>query len=257
MPGYSADRIDCNSRTIRADAVDVRPAKRDPGRAAARYLTVFSRAFHLRAERRSFARCRNPRGTGVLVCRGKTKPGRVRAVRTAKWKSLAVTIRVTNSSFLPSGDSRQVGLAFRFAGRLQFARVIAFAIGFIAFPRIAGLSDLASTFGSALSNGYAFWQPETYVSYCAAFEPRSLFVPWDSAHRHGNFVAYAIAMVVSTASSASSIWREIHPDVISRALRFLSVSRRGLRRVGCIPGDTQEALQRGHDARSLFGLGIS
>jgi 4-amino-4-deoxy-L-arabinose transferase-like glycosyltransferase len=104
---------------------------------------------------------------------------------------LSVTIRVTNGVVLVG--MLAAGLLVRPRG-LQFARVIAFAIGFIAFPGLQACLNL-HYLGSALSNGYGFWQPETYISFLTTFEPRYLFVPWDSAHQHGNFVAYAIAML--------------------------------------------------------------
>ena len=104
---------------------------------------------------------------------------------------LAVTIRVTNSAFLIGMLAVALLVQPR---RAQFARVTAFAIGFVAFPGLqVGLN--LHYLGSPLSNGYAFWQPDVYSSFFTAFDPRYLFVPWDPSHRHGNFVAYAIAML--------------------------------------------------------------
>ncbi len=104
---------------------------------------------------------------------------------------LALTIRVTNGAIL-AGMLAAVLLVR--PSRLQFARVMAFAIGFTAFPGLQALINL-HYLGSPLSTGYAFWWREAYSSVFTTFELRFLFVPWDLTYRHGNLVSYAIAML--------------------------------------------------------------
>lgn len=104
---------------------------------------------------------------------------------------LAVTIRVTNGAILAGMLAAVLLVRPR---RLQFARVMAFAIGFIAFPGLQAWINL-HYLGSPLSTGYAFWWREAYSSVLTTFELRFLFVPWDLTYRHGNLVSYAIAML--------------------------------------------------------------
>ncbi|MGA7621225.1 ArnT family glycosyltransferase [Candidatus Binatus sp.] len=104
---------------------------------------------------------------------------------------LTVTIRVTNGAILAGMLAAVLLVRPR---RLQFARVMAFAIGFTAFPGLQALVNL-HYLGSPLSSGYAFWWREAYSSVFTTFELRFLFVPWDLTYRHGNLVSYSIAML--------------------------------------------------------------
>ena len=104
---------------------------------------------------------------------------------------LALTIRVTNGAILAGMLAAVLLVRPR---RLQLARVMAFAIGFVAFPGLQAWINL-HYLGSPLSTGYAFWWREAYGSVFTTFELRFLFVPWDLTYRHGNLVSYAIAML--------------------------------------------------------------
>ncbi len=104
---------------------------------------------------------------------------------------LAITIRVTNGAILAGMLAAVLLVRPR---RLQFARVVAFAVGFIAFPGLQAWINL-HYFGSPFSSGYVFWWPGAYESVFTTFELRFLFAPWDSNDPHGNLVAYAIAML--------------------------------------------------------------
>ncbi len=107
---------------------------------------------------------------------------------------LAVTIRVTNGAILAGMLASALLVRPR---RLQFSRVMAFAIGFIAFPGLQAWLNL-HYLGSILSNGYVFWLQQYYSSIFTPFKLSYLFVPWHSiqtTYRHGNLVAYAIAML--------------------------------------------------------------
>jgi 4-amino-4-deoxy-L-arabinose transferase-like glycosyltransferase len=104
---------------------------------------------------------------------------------------MAVIIRFTNGAILVGMLAAAILVRPR---RLQFPRVMAFAIAFLAFP---GLQALANWhyLGSPLSSGYAFWLPDAFRSVSAPFELRAFFVPTDPANRHGNFVSYALALL--------------------------------------------------------------
>jgi len=104
---------------------------------------------------------------------------------------LAVTIRVTNGAILVGMLAAALLVRPR---RLQFARVMAFAIGFSALPGLQAWVNLRYL-GSPLSTGYAFWWREAYSSVSTTFELRFLFTPWDLTYRHGHLVSYAIAML--------------------------------------------------------------
>ena len=104
---------------------------------------------------------------------------------------LAVIVRVTNGAVLVGMLAAALLVRPR---KLQFTRVTAFAIGFIAFPGLQALANL-HYFGSPLLNGYEFWLPEYYSSGFKAFRLSYLVMPWDPSYQHGNFVAYAIAML--------------------------------------------------------------
>jgi 4-amino-4-deoxy-L-arabinose transferase-like glycosyltransferase len=104
---------------------------------------------------------------------------------------LAVTIRVTNAAILAGMLAAALLVQPR---RLRFAQLMAFAIGFIAFPGLQAWINL-HYLGSPLSTGYAFWLPEYHSSVFGAFELRFLFVPSGTAYQQGNLVTYAIAML--------------------------------------------------------------
>ena len=105
---------------------------------------------------------------------------------------LAVTIRATNGAILAGMLAAVLLVRPR---RLQFARVTAFAIGVLAFPGLQARLNLRYL-GSIFSNGYVFWLPEFYSSSVfKTFRLSYLFVPADPLYRHGNFVAYALAML--------------------------------------------------------------
>ena len=101
---------------------------------------------------------------------------------------LTVTIRITNGAILAGMLAAAILVRPR---RLRLTQVMAFAIGFIAFPGLQAGVNL-HYFGSPLSNGYVFWWPGAYESVFTTFEPRFLFAPWDSIDPHGNLLAYAI-----------------------------------------------------------------
>ena len=104
---------------------------------------------------------------------------------------LTITIRVTNGAILAGMLAAALLVRPR---RLQLARLMAFAIGFAAFPGLQAWVNL-HYLGSPLSNGYAFWMPEYFNSVFTPFELGYLFVPWDPVCRHGNIVSYALAML--------------------------------------------------------------
>ncbi len=104
---------------------------------------------------------------------------------------LAVTIRVTNGAILVGMLAAALLVRPR---RLRLAQVMAFAIGFIAFPGLQAWVNL-HYLGSPLSTGYAFWWREAYSSVSTTFELRFLFAPWDTTYRHGNLVSYTLAML--------------------------------------------------------------
>jgi 4-amino-4-deoxy-L-arabinose transferase-like glycosyltransferase len=104
---------------------------------------------------------------------------------------LAVIIRVTDGAILAGMLAAALLVRPR---RLQFAQVMAFAIGFAPFPGLQAWVNL-HYLGSILSSGYAFWHPEDYSSFFKSFELRFLFVPADTIYRHGNLVSYALAML--------------------------------------------------------------
>jgi len=104
---------------------------------------------------------------------------------------LAVTIRVTNGAILVG--MLAAALLVR-ARRLRLAQVMAFAIGFTAFPGLQAWVNL-HYLGSPLASGYVFWWREAYSSVSTTFELRFLFSPWDVTYRHGNLVSYTLAML--------------------------------------------------------------
>ena len=107
---------------------------------------------------------------------------------------LAVIIRFTNGAIVAGMLAAVLLVRPR---RLQFARVTAFAIGFIAFPGFQAWVNLHN-FGSILSSGYAFWMPKYYSSIFESFKLSYIFVPSHTVLRpypYGNLVAYAIKML--------------------------------------------------------------
>ncbi len=104
---------------------------------------------------------------------------------------LAVIMRVTNGAILVGMLAAALLVRPR---RLHFARVTAFAIGLIAFPGLQAWVNL-HYLGSPLSSGYAFWLPMFNGSDIKPFKLSYLVVPSHPTDRHGNFVAYAIAML--------------------------------------------------------------
>ncbi len=104
---------------------------------------------------------------------------------------LAVIIRFTNGAILVGMLAAALLVRPR---RLQFGRVMAFAIAFIAFPGLQAWVNL-HYLGSPLSSGYAFWLPDAFRSVSGPFDLRFSVVPTDPANRHGNFVSYALALL--------------------------------------------------------------
>ncbi len=104
---------------------------------------------------------------------------------------LAVIVRLTNGAILIGMLAAALLVQPR---RLRLRQVMAFAIGFAPFPALQAWVSL-HYFGSPFSNGYAFWLPDYYSSNFKPFELSYLVVPPDPSYRHGNFVAYAIAML--------------------------------------------------------------
>lgn len=86
---------------------------------------------------------------------------------------LAVTIRVTNGAILVGMLAAALLVRPR---RLRLAQVMAFAIGFTAFPGLQAWVNL-HYLGSPLSTGYAFWWREAYSPVSTTFELRFLFIP--------------------------------------------------------------------------------
>lgn len=104
---------------------------------------------------------------------------------------LAVTIRATDGALVAGMLAASVVLP----RKLRFAAAAAFAIGFIVFPTLQVLLNL-KYLGAIFSNGYAFWLPAFYESKVfRTFSLSYLVAPADPIYRHGNFVAYALAML--------------------------------------------------------------
>jgi 4-amino-4-deoxy-L-arabinose transferase-like glycosyltransferase len=123
---------------------------------------------------------------------------------------LSVTIRASNGAILV-GMLAAVLLVRPL--RLQFALVMAFAIGFIGFPGLQAWLNL-HYLGSIFSNGYAFWLPDFYNSAAfKTFKLSYLVVPADPIYQHGNFVAYALALL-----GIDGIFGQLHLGTESRTL---------------------------------------
>jgi 4-amino-4-deoxy-L-arabinose transferase-like glycosyltransferase len=123
---------------------------------------------------------------------------------------LSVTIRVSNGAIVVGMIA--AALLVR-PLRLRSAPVIAFAIGLIGFPCLQAWLNL-HYLGSIFSNGYSFWLPEFYNSAVfKTFKLSYLAVPADPIYQHGNFVAYALALL-----GIDGIFGQLHLGTESRTL---------------------------------------
>jgi 4-amino-4-deoxy-L-arabinose transferase-like glycosyltransferase len=123
---------------------------------------------------------------------------------------LSVTIRVSNGAILVG----MLAAALLVRPRIwQFGPVMAFAIAFIGFPGLQAWLNL-HYLGSIFSNGYAFWLPEFYDSASfKTFKLSYLVGPADPIYQHGNFVAYALALL-----GIDGIFGQLHLGTESRTL---------------------------------------
>ena len=123
---------------------------------------------------------------------------------------LGVTIRVSNGAILIGMLAAALIVRPR---RFQLAQALTFAVGFIALPSLQAWLNL-HYLGSIFSNGYAFWLPAFYSSAAfKTFKLSYLFAPADPIYRHGNFVAYALAML-----GIDGIFGQLHLGTESRTL---------------------------------------
>ena len=123
---------------------------------------------------------------------------------------LAVTIRVSNGAILVGMLAAALIVRPR---RFQLAQALTFAVGFIALPCLQAWLNL-HYLGSIFSNGYAFWLPAFYSSAVfKTFKLSYLVAPADPIYRHGNFVAYALAML-----GIDGIFGQLHLGTESRTL---------------------------------------
>jgi 4-amino-4-deoxy-L-arabinose transferase-like glycosyltransferase len=105
---------------------------------------------------------------------------------------LSVTMRVSNAAILVG---MLAAILLVKLSRLRSASAIVFAIGLLALPALQASLNL-HYLGSIFSNGYAFWLPSFYDSAVfKTFKLSYLVAPADPIYRHGNFVAYALAML--------------------------------------------------------------
>ena len=142
---------------------------------------------------------------------------------------LAVITRVTNGAILIGMLAAVLLVEPR---RLRLGQVMAFAIAFAPFPGLQAWVNL-HYLGSVFSNGYAFWLPDYYSSDFKPFELSYLVVPPDPGYRHGNFVAYAIAMLgldgIFGQLSVSTELRTLHHwRIVGTQLRALVHARYAL-----------------------------
>jgi hypothetical protein len=87
------------------------------------------------------------------------------------------------------------------------------AVGFIAFPALQAWLNL-HYLGSIFSNGYAFWLPAFYSSAVfKTFKLSYLVARADPIYRHGNLVAYSLAML-----GIDGIFGQLHLGTESRTL---------------------------------------
>jgi 4-amino-4-deoxy-L-arabinose transferase-like glycosyltransferase len=103
----------------------------------------------------------------------------------------AITIRVTNGAIL-IGMFAAVALVH--PRKLDFKRIVAFALGILPFPMAQAWAN-AHSLGSPFANGYAFWRPDLYGSGFEAFAFRYLFAPELPGIAHGSLISYALAML--------------------------------------------------------------
>ncbi|HEY2662869.1 MAG TPA: glycosyltransferase family 39 protein [Candidatus Binataceae bacterium] len=123
---------------------------------------------------------------------------------------LGVTIRVSNGAILIGMLAAALIVRPR---RFQLAQVLTFALGFIALPSLQAWLNL-HYLGSIFSNGYAFWLPAFYNSAVfKTFKLSYLVAPADPIYRHGNFVAYSLAML-----GIDGIFHQLHLGTESRTL---------------------------------------
>jgi hypothetical protein len=123
---------------------------------------------------------------------------------------LSVTIRVSNGAILIGMIAAALIVRPR---RFQLAQALTFAVGFIALPSLQAWLNL-HYLGSIFSNGYAFWLPAFYSSAVfKTFKLSYLVAPADPIYRHGNFVAYALAML-----GIDGIFGQLHLGTESRTL---------------------------------------
>ena len=123
---------------------------------------------------------------------------------------LGVTIRMSNGAIL-------IGMLaaawFVRPRRFQLAQALTFAVGFVALPASQAWLNL-HYLGSIFSNGYAFWLPAFYNSAVfKTFKLSYLIAPADPIYHHGNFVAYALAML-----GIDGIFGQLHLGTESRTL---------------------------------------
>ena len=123
---------------------------------------------------------------------------------------LGVTIRVSNGAILIGMLAAALLVRPR---RFQLAQAPTFAVGFIALPCLQAWLNL-HYLGSIFSNGYAFWLPAFYNSAVfKTFKLSYLVAPADPIYRHGNFVAYALAML-----GIDGLFNQLHLGTESRTL---------------------------------------
>ncbi|MGC2302490.1 ArnT family glycosyltransferase [Candidatus Binatus sp.] len=123
---------------------------------------------------------------------------------------LGVTIRVSNGAILIGMIAAALIVRPR---RFQLAQALTFAVGFLALPCLQAWLNL-HYLGSIFSNGYAFWLPAFYNSAVfKTFKLSYLVAPADPIYRHGNFVAYALAML-----GIDGIFGQLHLGTESRTL---------------------------------------
>ena len=123
---------------------------------------------------------------------------------------LGVTIRVSDGAILIGMLAAALLVRPR---RFQLAQALTFAIGFIGLPVLQAWLNL-HYLGSIFSNGYAFWLPAFYNSAVfKTFKLSYLVAPADPIYRHGNFVAYALAML-----GIDGIFGQLHLGTESRTL---------------------------------------
>ena len=166
---------------------------------------------------------------------------------------LSVTIRISNGAILV-GMLAAALLVLPL--RLNFALAMAFAIGFIGFPASAGVAEFAlSRFD--LLNGYAFWLPDFYNSAVfKTFKLSYLVVPADPIYQHGNFVAYALALL-----GIDGIFGQLHLGTESRTLVHARYALYPFpvvvfAAIGVFSAMRHQA-RRQHDARAVFGPDLS